>query len=205
MHTTRRTALFSGLAALASAPAFAQTPPPLTSLAGYRVWSAPRSRTLPLAAQVVTETGAKSLRTWLAHRPAVLVLWATWCAPCLVEKPPQARLQARLTAAGSRTRILALQAYDEAPITDARDRLESLNAANLPLARASADAETAFRTFFGASDVDPRRTSLPALVLVDSNGAALGSAIGALQDPVTEESYWTSASTFAFMQRLSQL
>ncbi len=201
MNWTRRGALAMGLAA-AAAPALAQAGPAYAQMAAFSAWrTRARLPRLPLSATVTTASGAKLLSSWLDGRPTVLALWATWCGPCLREKPEQGALAARLARAGSRTQILALQAYDDAGFTQARATLARLHAGNLNTARASAQAETGFRTFFGASSVDPRRISLPSLVLVNSQGAPVGRAVGALTVGDSERSYWSDEATFQFLMR----
>ncbi len=204
MDFTRRAALAAGLSA-AAAPALAQSAAPAwASMPAYRAWSHNAARRLPLTAPVDTPAGPKMLRDWLDGRPSVLVLWATWCSPCLREKPAQAALQQRLAAARSPTQILALQAYDGASFTQARATLRRLGAGALPVARASDQAEAAFRTVFGASRVDPRRISLPSLVLVSADGRDLGRAVGALTVGNSDRSYWEDPATFNFLVRLGQ-
>ncbi len=52
------------------------------------------------------EGGAIRSQDWLDGRPAVLNLWATWCAPCRTEMPSLQRLEALLAPEG--IRVLAL-------------------------------------------------------------------------------------------------
>lgn len=203
MRMTRRAAL-AGAVAMGAAPALAQSAAPAWSaMPAFDVWRhGGATRRLPLASTVDTPSGPKLLGDWLDGRPSVLVLWATWCGPCLAEKPAQAALQRRLNAARSRTQILALQAFDRASFAMARATLQRLGATALPAARASTEAETAFRSIFGASRVDSRRISLPSLLLVGADGQELGRAVGALTVPGTERSYWEDQATFDFLLRL---
>ncbi|WP_407279469.1 TlpA disulfide reductase family protein [Aromatoleum evansii] len=52
------------------------------------------------------EGGAVRSQDWLNGRPAVVNLWATWCAPCRTEMPSLQRLAALLAPEG--IRVLAL-------------------------------------------------------------------------------------------------
>nr|NMF98719.1 redoxin family protein [Aromatoleum toluolicum] len=52
------------------------------------------------------EGGTISSQDWLKGRPAVVNLWATWCAPCRTEMPSLQRLEALLAPDG--IRVLAL-------------------------------------------------------------------------------------------------
>ncbi|MBD5804871.1 Thiol-disulfide oxidoreductase ResA [Azoarcus sp. Aa7] len=52
------------------------------------------------------EGGTIRSQDWLKGRPAVVNLWATWCAPCRTEMPSLQRLEALLAPDG--IRVLAL-------------------------------------------------------------------------------------------------
>jgi hypothetical protein len=177
MDVTRRT-LVTGLASAVAAPACAQAPAfppqPIRRSAGYLGWAAPSGPPrLPLEAPVVFENGRSApLGQWLEGRPALLILWALWCTPCLAEKKPEDDLLLQLRAANSRTNVLALQIYDAPPIGEARAMLEKLGALSLPLARATPEAETKLAYLTGARE---RATiSLPAMALVASDGREIG-------------------------------
>lgn len=52
------------------------------------------------------ENGTIRIQDWLGGRPAVINLWATWCAPCRTEMPSLQRLATLLASEG--IRVLAL-------------------------------------------------------------------------------------------------
>ncbi len=199
----RRTALLAGAAAAFAGPAHAALTGELANHPGYRAWTrVARPTPAPLTAPVQTETGSKLLRDWLDGRPAVLALWATWCGPCLVEKPHQAVMARRLAQANASARILPLQAYDRANVASARRTLDRLNARNLPMVRASEAAEQGFIRVFGASPRDRTRVSMPSLLLLDAQGVELGRAVGTMVGVDGETDYWQDEATFDFLSRL---
>lgn len=203
MAITRRAALFGAGLAFTS-PAFAAMPASLSAHPGFRAWtqSAPVGR-LPLTEFVQTDAGSKRLLDWMDRRPTVLVLWATWCAPCLVEKPHQAALARRLAAAGASTRILALQAFDDGvDFDEGRRMLDRLGARNLPAARAMPAAEEGLRRLFGETARDRSRTILPTVILVGGDGLEMGRAFGTMTGPDGETDYWQDDSAFDFLSRL---
>lgn len=199
---TRRTAVLGG-AAVAASPAYAQPlSATLAAHAGYRAWTPPSERALPLNVAIDTGVATKRLADWLEGRPTVLALWATWCGPCLVEKPHQAAMARRLAAARARARILVLQTYDRATLETGRIVLTRLRAAGLINARATPQAETAFISVFGASPRDPRRTSMPSLLLIGADGTELGRAVGTMTGIDGETDYWQDEATFDFLSQL---
>jgi thiol-disulfide isomerase/thioredoxin len=202
MSMTRRAALL-GAAAIAAASDACAGLPAGSSHPGFRAWTAARSGGgIPLAAQVEISSGDVSLRQFLGERPAVLALWASWCAPCLIEKPHQAALAQRLAQAGASARVFAMQAYDDAAVTfsDARWMLDRIGANALPLARATSSAEGAFsRLLNGAS---PTTTRLPAVLLISADGLELGRAFGAMSGADGQGDYWRDEATFDFLSRL---
>lgn len=186
-------------------PAHAEIPARLRQHPGYRAWTAPHGVTrLPLDVSVQTAAGETSLSNWIGRRPAVVALWATWCAPCLLEKPPQASLSRRLARTGAATRMFALQAYDDIDVSfdDGCWMLNQMGATGLQTARATPAAETAFRELFGASR-DPRiRATLPAVLLIGGDGLELGRSIGMMRGPEGQGDYWREETTFDFLSRL---
>jgi thiol-disulfide isomerase/thioredoxin len=171
--------------------------------AAARAWSPPRSNAaLPLDAHVDTGEGVRTLREWLAGQPAVLGLWATWCGPCLVEKPAQAAMARRLAASGARTRILALQAYDDASLGVGRAVLRRFGADALVSARAMPDAEAALLRLLGESPVEQGRTSLPWHLLIDSSGRELGRALGLMRGADGGYTYFEDDATLEFLRQV---
>lgn len=171
---------------------------------GFRAWTAQGGAgALPLQEMVETLSGARRLAAWLGHRPAVLAFWASWCAPCLIEKPHQAILSRRLASAGASARIFALQAYDEGVgFADARWMLDRIGAEALPTARASRAAEDAFRRLFSPSRRDQSRTTLPAVLLIGGDGLEIGRAVGNMRGADGRMDYWEDEATFDFLSRL---
>lgn len=218
MSISRRAVLASAALAPFSAHAQALTLPDwLRRHPALEPWDAPvRQSTRLLNARIEAEPGGPrpTIREWLGGRPGVLAVWATWCPPCLVEKRAEAELGARLEAAGSRTQIKALLAFDRTRLLDARRRLEQLRAGALVTARASEAAERSLLWTFGF-DRDRRSmhrtedvyaelaTALPFTLLLDANGAILGTMVGAISDS-RGRSYWSNPGTFDMLQRLGE-
>ena len=207
MQHTRRTLLLGAAAGAAPSlrPDRAQAAIPNTfgNDPGFRAWTAPRGAgALPLQELIETGAGPQRLGEWIGRRPAVLVLWASWCAPCLVEKPHQADLAQRLAATGAATRIFALQAFDQQDVelSDARWMLDRIGARALPLARASPGAEAAFLRVFGAHD--HTRATLPIGFLIGGDGLELGRAVGIMRGVDGRIDYWQDEATFSFLSRL---
>jgi thiol-disulfide isomerase/thioredoxin len=201
---TRRAALV-GAAALAAAPeaGAVNLSAEMAAHPGYRAWNRTHAGSeTPMDVFVDTGSGPKRLRDWMEGRPAAVALWATWCGPCLVEKPNQAAMSARLQAAGARTRILIVQAYDTVTLEAGRRTLTRLRAAALPNARATPAAEAAFIGVFGASPRDRTRTSMPSLLLINADGTELGRAVGTMTGVDGETDYWQDDSTFEFLRQL---
>jgi len=192
----RRTMLAAAAALAAPAPAFA-------AVDNRPGWTRTRNPApLPLNVRVHTGEALITIREWLDGRPAVLALWATWCTPCLVEKPSQVAMSRRLEASGSRTRILALQTYDNVDLVTGRRMLSRLGASDLPNAVASEEAEAAFLTLFGPSDFQPSRTVMPQHLLIDSQGRELGRSEGLMMGEDGGYTYFEDDSTFEFLRSL---
>jgi thiol-disulfide isomerase/thioredoxin len=155
-----------------------------------------------LTAPLETNAGLVTLGQFLGRRPAVLALWASWCAPCLVEKPHQAALAQRLARAGASARVFAVQTYDDADVTlsDARWMLDRIGANSLPLARATTTAEASFRRLMDAET--PSTTRLPAVLLISADGIELGRAFGMMRGIDGRSDYWQDEATFDFLSRL---
>lgn len=202
-NLTRRAAL-AGAFSLTTAPAaFAAIPAGLAQHPGFRAWTPPtRASGLPLRDTVETDAGARQLADWLNHRPAVVALWASWCAPCLVEKPHQAALGERLSRAGASARILALQAYDGGVSFErGRALLSRLGADGMPCARAMPEIEQSLTRMLAGG----RRTTdtvLPTVLLIGADGLEIGRAVGAMTGPDGRTDYWQDESSFDFLSRL---
>jgi len=194
---------------LAGAPANAATGDPvaLWRHPAYRPWSRMKTPPATPMEQPVTTLAGRSLKLsdWLEDRPVALIIWATWCPPCMAEKKAQAALQDRLIAAGSRARIKSLQAYDNVSLAEGQKRVARLGAPHLDIARASPGMEQALKTVFGKSPVDPARTSLPAQLLLAPDGHELARSLGMLPSDGRMVSYWSQTSTYDLMSSLEML
>lgn len=205
MHTRRAALIGAGAAALTSSlgAAHADTPTSLRNHPGFRAWNRPAQVSrLPLTQMVETASGPAPLAQWIGRRPAVLILWASWCAPCLVEKRYQAAMAQRLVSGGAWTRLFALQAYDTGvDFDEGRRMLDRLGADALPNARLMSGAETAFQRLFNTT-TDRTAQILPVTMLVGGDGLELGRAIGSMTAPDGETDYWQDEATFDFLSRL---
>jgi len=65
--------------------------------------------------------------------------------------------------------------------------------------------ELAALRIFGKSPVERTRTSLPALLLVKSNGAIVGTRIGSPDPEKGQPAYWTDPRTLDFLTKLGSL
>lgn len=187
----------------------------LSSHSAMSEWDAPaRPSTRLLNTRLEPEPGAGrvTVREWLGGRPGVLAVWATWCPPCLAEKRDEAMLSARLQAAGVSTQIKGLLAFDRASLMEGRQRLQTLGASQLETARAAESAEQALLWTFGF-ERDRRSmnrtgnvfaelaTTLPFTLLLDANGALLGTMTGRVTD-ARGRAYWSRPDVFEMLQRL---
>jgi thiol-disulfide isomerase/thioredoxin len=203
-----RRAILTGLGAgaLAGMPALAATTPEAVRRnRAFRPWTvAANTPPAPLDGTLATIHGQEiSLRQWIGQGPSIVILWAMWCPPCIAEKPALASLQRELTARGSKTQLRCLQAYDDTTLRLAHIRLRSMDCGDLQIARASPGLERRFVRFFGASPIDPSRTSLPSVVLLDGAGVEIGRAQGALQ--AGSRSYWADPAARRFLAGLDDL
>lgn len=147
----RRDVVLGGSAALAAAPAFAQTadpalPPPLAALLD-----------LPLTTPAGRDT---TLGAHIAPGPAIISFWATWCAPCLMEARHLARVRARYAPA--QLSILGLNID--------RERDEDRIAAFLQRARTNFTQLRADMPAYVAFGGDADRIRLPRLYVFAADG-----------------------------------
>lgn len=215
MSCTRRVVLAAAAATSFGADAHAQTAPPpipdwLRGHSAFSEWDTPaRGSERLLNGRLAPEPGVarKTIREWLGGRPGVIAVWATWCPPCLAEKRDEAMLSARLQATNSNAQIKALQAFDGATLAEARQYLQSLGASRLETARAAESAEQALLWTFGfdrdrrsmnrtSSAVAGLSTALPFTLLLDADGALLGTMVGRVSN------YWTRPDVLEMLQRL---
>jgi thiol-disulfide isomerase/thioredoxin len=186
---SRRAAL-GGLAAAFAAPAWAQGGPAAVLARGpladnplaQRFQAAPRGMMLPDVA-LETLTGTRRFSHYRG-RTLLISLWAEWCAPCLVEMPEFAELQARY--GGGRFEILPV-------LTGSRKKLGPRGAAALlaklkadrfePLVEANSGDRLLKSLTFGGGAAGARPT-LPCNLLVDSRGRVRARQFGAMPVPV---------------------
>ena len=221
MLTSRRALLAAALAP-AAAPLAANAqgiPAPadwLRAHPGFAAWETPpRPADRLMNARIDTGGSRIPMREWLGGRPTVLAVWATWCAPCLVEKRPEAILDARLQAAGSRTQVKALLAFDTGTLAESESMLDRLGAGTLGNAQATDAAEQSLLWVFGfdrertsrssrgGSSYSQLSTVLPFTLLLDGNGGLLGRSTGVMRDE-QRRSYWEAPETFDMLQRLGE-
>lgn len=216
MSCTRRALIAAAAAGPFAGIAHAQQAPDwLASHSAMSAWDAPlRSSERLLNARLAPESpaGRVSIREWLGGRPSVLAVWATWCPPCLAEKRDEARLSARLAAAGSNAQIKALLAFDRATLPQAQQRLQSLGASDLETARAADSAEQALLYTFGferdrrsmnrtSNSIAELSTALPFTLLLGADGTLLGTMTGRVTDE-NGHAYWSRPDTFEMLRRL---
>jgi len=207
MDLTRRACTLGATAGLISSSAWAAETP-LRRHAGFRIWTAPKKPiTAPMAAEVTDIGGRKlTLGQWMGGEAAIVIYWATWCTPCLAETPELNRLQLQLKAAGAKTAIRPVHAFDDdADLAKARAVFNRLGARELETVQASPALEKAGLRIFGKSPVEPQRTSLPALMLVAANGAIVATRIGTPDPQRGQPAYWSDPRTLDFLTRLGSL
>lgn len=211
MQCTRRDVLAA--AALTPSLAQAQTlPASLQQHPAMAPWTPPeRSVDRVLAGRLDLESGARvTVRDFLGGRPTVLAIWATWCPPCLAEKPPMAELQQRLQTSGARAQVKALLAFDGARLPAARAQLSQLGANALENGRALDSTERALVRLFGfdrqsgsmvtVSHFQQLMASrLPLTLLFGADGALIGQHVGAM---AMRPSYWTQRQTYELLAQL---
>ena len=156
-------------------------------------WSTARPNArLPLTLTFRTPEGETTLEELLRGRPAIINLWATWCGPCVAEKPALNRLARQEAARGDRIAILSVLAYD--PAVARPDQLQNayrrFSAPALRPLLASQTTEQAFVRYFG-SGAQSNRTALPSSTLIDSTGRDLGRIVGAAVLGAAARPYWT--------------
>jgi thiol-disulfide isomerase/thioredoxin len=207
MAFSRRHLIGGMTASLAAGPALAKAEP-LSRHPAFRIWTSARMlQHAPLTAPVTTLTGTRlTLGQWMGGEAAIVIYWATWCPPCLSESPDLNRLQARLKAAGARTAIRPVHAFDDdADLAKARAVLNKLGASGLETVQASPALEKAALGIFGKSPVQPDRTSLPALMMVAADGRIVATRIGSPDPEKGQPAYWNDPRTLDMLTRLGTL
>ncbi len=199
-----RRAVLTAALGLACAPlAFAQTQ---QRFRAGPPWAAPRANaSLPLDMELRTLNGPTTLGQVINGRPAVINLWATWCGPCIVEKPALNRLARDEAARGGRIAVVSILAFDDA-VTNQQTLASAYRRFNAPALtplRASPAAEQVFVRHFGESSRQRSRTSLPSTSLIDAQGRELGRILGAAVLGSAQRSYWTDPLAAQMFDRLA--
>jgi thiol-disulfide isomerase/thioredoxin len=137
-------------------------------------------------------------------RPAVVNLWATWCGPCQVEKPALNELARQEAVRGNRIAIVSIVAFDDAVQNAAalRRAYGRFNAPALTPLRATPEAEAILVRYFGRSNSQQSRTSLPVSALLDTQGRELGRIYGAAVVGNRMRLYWTHDLASRMIDRL---
>jgi thiol-disulfide isomerase/thioredoxin len=144
-----------------------------------------------------TPQGRRTIGDVLAGRPAIVSIWASWCAPCLAEKPSFDALAGRLADAGSGARCFAVQAFDEAGIQAAIATHRRLGLKTLTPMRASNGLQVALAKLMG----ETRKISLPRSVLLDGEARLMGW-IGSAREGARD--LWAEEETFAFLMAFGE-
>lgn len=123
----------------------------------------------------LTDLDGQAIRSqdWLGGRPAVVNLWATWCAPCRTEMPSLQRLGALLAPDGIRVLALAVD-------RDHNLVREFVLKYGITLPVSIADSPSQAMAALGA-------IALPQTLYVGADGRILGSHLG--------QRDWTEAAT----------
>jgi thiol-disulfide isomerase/thioredoxin len=139
-----------------------------------------------------------------AGRPAIINLWATWCGPCIQEKPALNRLAREEATRGNRVAIISILSFDEAVTneTTLQAAYRRFRAPALTPLLATDIAERAFVRYFG-SGAQRSRTSLPSTTLLDENGRELGRITGTAILGSAQRSYWTDPLATNLLNRLA--
>jgi thiol-disulfide isomerase/thioredoxin len=199
---TRRAVLAAGVGLAMAPQAFAQAPRPFRP---GPPWAAPRTNAaLPLDLPLRGLDGETTLGAVMNARPAVVNLWATWCGPCVMEKPALNQLARQEAGRGDRVAIVSIVAFDDA-VRDGetlRRAYGRFNAPALTPLRATPAAEAILVRHFGESSRQRRRTSLPATSLLDPGGRELGRILGAAVMGSGQRLYWTDPSAARMFDRL---
>ena len=125
------------------------------------IWD--RTGLWPISLRHATDDGRISLAELRGH-PVVVNFWASWCIPCKEEAPVFA---AAASAHGGRVVFLGLDVQDLVP--DARHFLDKLGVPYVSVRDGSPETYSAYGL-----------TGVPETYFIDSQGRAIGHAIGAV-------------------------
>lgn len=200
-HISRRSVLIAAAGLAASEPALAQT----VAFRPGAPWGPPRpTASLPGDLPLRSLNGMTMLGSVIAGRPSIINLWATWCGPCVQEKPALNRLAREEATRGNRIAIISILAFDEAVTNEAalQAAYRRFRAPALTPLLATDTAEQAFVRYFGTG-AQRNRTSLPSTTLLDENMRELGRITGAAVLGAAQRSYWTDPLATSLLNRLA--
>ena len=155
----------------------------LKSLAeGHMAKLAVENRAEPGADVVFTDASGKALHLAdLKGNVVVMNVWATWCAPCKIEMPTLAKLQAAY--AGKPVKVVAISTDSAEDLAKAR----AFIASHAPLAFYHGDTGMAFK-------LKPAAVGYPTTILIDRKGQERARMPG--------EADWSSPEARAVIDRL---
>ena len=136
-------------------------------------WAGETPTSMPTLQLTGLDGGPVRSQEWLKGRPALVNLWATWCAPCRTEMPSLQRLEGLLAPDG--IRVLALSVDSDHNLVR-----EFVLKYGITLPVSIANSPTQAMTAVGA-------VALPQTLYVGADGRILGSHLGQRDwaDPLT--------------------
>lgn len=201
----RRTLLIAGAGAVAWAPAAAQSPlAGLADNAVARTFRPVRNLKAP-DAPLLGPNGSSRLSTE-RRRLTLLAIWAEWCAPCLLEMPHFARLQA--AHGGPNFRILPVLSGGRLDPARAGRLLAKVGAGSLTPWVEAPPGDRLHKGLTGVGALGIKVSTLPCNLLLDAGGRVVArqlfgpSAKGA--DGKRSGTIWATPAADAFVAALAR-